>query len=67
VRPDNELEVSTLRLCHEVGYVDLQGKTNTKFSVFAGFMCSRVPIAAAMLRGMMIRPVFILCHIREFG
>jgi len=59
VRPAKELEVSTLRLSHEVRYVNLQGKMASKFSVFAGFMCCRGPVAAAMLRGT-IRPVFVL-------
>jgi hypothetical protein len=64
VRPAKELEVSTLKLCHEVRYVNLQRKMASKFSVLAGFMCIRGPVAAAMLRGT-IGPVFILCYIRD--
>jgi hypothetical protein len=58
-------EVNTLRLCHEVRYSNLQGKTDCKFSVLAGFMCSRAPVAAALLRGI-IGPIFILCYIIDF-
>jgi hypothetical protein len=65
VRPAKELEASTVRLCHEVRYVNLQEKMASKFSVLAGFMCSRGPVAAAMLRGI-IGPVFILCYIRDW-
>jgi len=37
----------------------------SKFSVLAGFMCCRGPVAAAMLRGIK-GPVFILCYIRDW-
>jgi hypothetical protein len=65
MRPAKELEVSNLRLCHEVRYINLQGKMASKFSVLAVFMCSRGPVAATMSRGI-IGPVFILCYITHW-